>query len=51
MKAYVLKGSAFIAQSNQIPPFLGICQKLISSRMTDQYGFELLSAIFEHMPA
>ena len=48
MKAYVVKGADYIAQSNQISAFLGICQKLVASRMNDHYGFELLESIFEH---
>lgn len=50
MQAYVVKGSKFIVEHNHVAPFLGIFQKLIVSRMNDQYGFELLAVIFESIP-
>lgn len=50
MESYVSKGAAAITSNNQISPFLGICQKLVSSRLNDHHGFELLSVMFEKLP-
>jgi exportin-2 (importin alpha re-exporter) len=50
MESYVSKGASYIASHNHVAPFLGICQKLISSRLNDHYGFQLLGVMFEHIP-
>jgi exportin-2 (importin alpha re-exporter) len=46
MNAYVLKG----VQPEQIAPILGITKKLVSSKLNDHFGFELLTGVFEHIP-
>ncbi|KAI9015417.1 CAS/CSE protein [Hyaloraphidium curvatum] len=50
LSAYLEKGAAGIVQRNQLPPFLGIFQKLIASKVNDVYGFDLLSEIFWNVP-
>ena len=49
--AYVEKGSSVLVQQQQLVPILGICQKLIASRLNDIHGFELFTGIFEHVSA
>ncbi|KAJ3103005.1 importin-alpha export receptor [Phlyctochytrium planicorne] len=44
------QGAAAIVADNQLPPVLGIFQKLIASRANDQYGFNLLEAIYDSIP-
>ena len=44
------KDPASIIANNQLPQYLGVFQKLNSSRITDQHGFDLLEAIFHYVP-
>jgi exportin-2 (importin alpha re-exporter) len=46
LNAYILKGLG----DQQISSILGICKKLVSSKVNDHFGFELLSGVFEHIP-
>eukprot|EP00842_Homolaphlyctis_polyrhiza_P002385 jgi/Hompol1/3147/HPOL_003135-RA len=50
LQAYIIKGSADIVAHNQLAPFLGVCHKLLSSRINDHHGFDLLTTLFEHVP-
>lgn len=50
LRSYLSKGSAFIVQNQHLVPFLGVSHKLLSSRLNDQYGFELIQAVFESIP-
>ena len=43
-------GSKDIIQAGQLQSFLGVYQKLLSSKFNDQFAFELLKAIFEFVP-
>ena len=45
-----MKGANDIVQRGQLTPILGVYQKLISSRMNDQHGLDLISAVFEFVP-
>ncbi|KAL2911349.1 importin-alpha export receptor [Polyrhizophydium stewartii] len=50
LQVYIIKGSAEIVAHKQLAPFLGVCHKLLGSRLTDNYGFDLLMTLFEHVP-
>lgn len=49
-QSYLIKAPNVIVEQNQLSAFLGIAQKLISSKLNDHYGFEILRGIFEHIP-
>jgi exportin-2 (importin alpha re-exporter) len=51
LQAFLARGGAKIAANNQISPILGIYQQLISSRINDEYGFELLQSLFANVSA
>lgn len=50
LTAYLSRGAAGIVERGQLPPFLGIFQKLIASKVNDVFGFDLLSEIFWNVP-
>ncbi|KAI8459413.1 Cse1-domain-containing protein [Phakopsora pachyrhizi] len=50
LKAYLTADSASVIQENRVPAMLGVFQKLISSKINDVFGFELLEALFEYLP-
>ena len=50
LKAYVTKGAGYLVESQVLVQVLGVCRKLVGSRANDQYGFELLTAVFEFVP-
>jgi exportin-2 (importin alpha re-exporter) len=50
LTSYLEKGSLEIAQKGNLPAFLGIFQKLLSSRINDHHGLNLCKAIFEYVP-
>ena len=50
LDAYLERGGAEIAKTGKLPAFLGIFQKLVASRLNDQYGFLLLNSIFMNVP-
>jgi exportin-2 (importin alpha re-exporter) len=50
IESYLSKGAKEIAEGGQLPPILGVFQKLIASRMNDIHGFDLISAVFEYTP-
>jgi hypothetical protein len=48
MQSYVLKGGkGLLIGGSQIQPFLGIVQKLVSSKVNDVHGLDLLFSIFD----
>ncbi|CAB3368472.1 Hypothetical predicted protein [Cloeon dipterum] len=49
LQAFVSRGAAQISL-DQLPPLLGIFQKLIASKANDHEGFYLVQTIFEHFP-
>ncbi|KAJ3354073.1 Exportin-2 [Entophlyctis luteolus] len=49
--SYLSKGSTQIIQSNQLIPILGVYHKLISSRMNDNYGMDLILSVYENVPS
>ncbi|POW10229.1 hypothetical protein PSTT_06235 [Puccinia striiformis] len=50
LRAYLSAGAPRIVAENRISAMLGVFQKLIGSKLNDVYGFELLEALFEHVP-
>ncbi|KAE8270973.1 hypothetical protein A4X09_0g1365 [Tilletia walkeri] len=50
LRAFIAQGSAGIVEGNQLQPLLGIYQRLITSRVNDLFGFELITALCEHVP-
>ncbi|ORZ34475.1 Cse1-domain-containing protein [Catenaria anguillulae PL171] len=51
VQQYLSKAAAQLVQRNQLQPILGIFQKLLSSRATDAFAFDLLQAIVFHVDA
>jgi len=50
LRAYLSAGAPRLVAENRISAILGVFQKLIGSKLNDVYGFELLEALFEHVP-
>ncbi|KAL1925152.1 uncharacterized protein VTP21DRAFT_35 [Calcarisporiella thermophila] len=50
LQEFLSKGAAFLVANQQLEPLLGLFNKLIASRINDSYGFELLCAIYQHVP-
>lgn len=44
---YIRKNGSAVVAGNQLEPILVACRKLLASKATDHYGFQLLDAIFE----
>jgi exportin-2 (importin alpha re-exporter) len=50
LQTYLEKASQYVLANNQLENFLGVFQKLMSSKANDIYGFQLLEAIFRYIP-
>jgi exportin-2 (importin alpha re-exporter) len=50
LKNYFNIGANWIVSNSQLEPILGIFQKLIASKINDNYGFELVMSIIENVP-
>ncbi|KAF9962476.1 importin-alpha export receptor [Mortierella alpina] len=50
LQSYLQKGSGWIVANNQLEPLLGVFQKLISSKINDHHGFDLLQTMVLSMP-
>lgn len=50
LKAFLTKDAARIVANGQLQAMLGVYQRLISSRLNDGFGFELLETIFGSVP-
>ena len=50
MKAYLKQSPAHLVHKGHVESCLGIYQKLISSRLNDAYGFDLLRSMIIHLP-
>lgn len=44
------RGAEIITKNNQVEPILGIFQKLISSKLNESYGFDLLENVILTFP-
>lgn len=51
LSAMAPRGAKDIIQNNQIEPILGVFQKLVSSKVQENHGFDLLEAIVTAFPA
>ncbi|KAI8903551.1 Cse1-domain-containing protein [Gorgonomyces haynaldii] len=51
LNAYLARGANTIVQQQQLVPILGVCQKLLASRLNDGYGFDLLNGVFKNVPS
>ncbi|CAG8478060.1 8971_t:CDS:10 [Ambispora gerdemannii] len=49
LQAYLYRGASSIATQNQLVPILGIFQKLLASKLNDQYALDLLTTIVEYI--
>jgi len=50
LQAYLRRGAKNVVQTNKLQGILGVWQNLISSRIYDAYGFDLLMTIFLEVP-
>ncbi|WFD31993.1 importin-alpha export receptor [Malassezia sp. CBS 17886] len=50
LKAYLRQTPGSLVENAQVEAFLGIYQKLISSRLNDVYGFDLLTTLLRSVP-
>ena len=50
IKAYLKQSPAHLVHKGHVESCLGIYQKLISSRLNDAYGFDLLRSMIIHLP-
>ncbi|KAJ3146665.1 importin-alpha export receptor [Geranomyces variabilis] len=50
LQSYFSQSPMTFAEPKLLEPVLGVVHKLISSRATDHYGFDLLSTVFEYLP-
>ncbi|KAI9208245.1 cse1l protein [Polychytrium aggregatum] len=50
LRSYLGIAPVLIAENGMLPHFLGVYNKLIVSKLNDQYGFELLSSLLENVP-
>ena len=50
LQAYLRRGSANVIQANKLEGILGVWQNLVSSKLYDSYGFDLLMTIFLEVP-
>ena len=50
LQAYLRRGAANVIEAKRLDGILGVWQNLISSKLCDAYGFDLLMAIFLNVP-
>lgn len=50
LKAYLIQAPEYIVENGHVQALLGVYQKLISSRLNDVYGFELLICMLRSLP-
>jgi len=51
LSAIIPRGAQNIVQNNQVEPILGIFQKLVSTKVQESHGFDLLESIIISLPA
>lgn len=49
LQAFLARAPERIVSENRIPAMLGIYQQLIASRLNDEFGFQLLLALFSNI--
>lgn len=50
LQAFTARGPSLIISEGKLEPLFGVFQKLISSRLNDQYGFDLVQSITLNLP-
>ncbi|KAG5184186.1 Cse1-domain-containing protein [Tribonema minus] len=50
LQAYLRKDAAALANAGHLPAMLGVFQKLLATRATEEHAFALLSSIFTYSP-
>ncbi len=45
-----MRGAPVIASNGQVEGLLGICQRLVGSKLNDVFAFELFQALYEFLP-
>ncbi|KAF9346193.1 importin-alpha export receptor, partial [Mortierella sp. NVP85] len=50
LQAYLQKGAGWIVANRQLEPMLGVFQKLVSSKLNDHHGLELLQTMVVYVP-
>lgn len=50
LQAYLQKGADLIVANHQLEPILGVFQKLVSSKLNDHHGIELLQTMIIYVP-
>lgn len=50
LSSIISRGSSVIVQNNQTETVLGIFQSLVSTKINETYGFELLESIVANFP-
>lgn len=48
--AYIKRGAEYVVSTNSLQGVLGVFQKLLSSRSSDQYASKVIDAVFLHVP-
>jgi exportin-2 (importin alpha re-exporter) len=51
LAAIITRGAPSMIQNNQVEPILGIFQKLITTKLNESHGFDLLEAVITSFPA
>ncbi|EZF36381.1 Cse1-domain-containing protein [Trichophyton interdigitale] len=51
LQAIVRRGADILSKNSQIEPILGIFQKLVSSKINESYGFDLLETVISTFPS
>lgn len=49
-KALIARGANVVVERGHLPGLLGIFQKLVASKLTDVYGFDLIQTVYEFVP-
>lgn len=50
LQAYLQKGADWIVSNRHLEPILGVFQKLVSSKLNDHHGIELLQTMVIYVP-
>lgn len=50
LSSIIPRGAEHMVKNNQIEPILGIFQKLVSSKINESYGFDLLESVISNFP-
>ena len=50
LQAYMARGASEFTKENRLSGVLGIFQKLVASKVTENHAFDLLESVFTHFP-